>query len=157
VALIVGIVFYLLQVSIAFSGDMHGHQASLRNLFFDPSCDSGLAIFMYAAMALAVLGIVLLLVPQLRRREEMLVVAAGAIILACWLDKGLASSLGEFMPNSFGQITGYAVSLNEIAIICGVYGIGLLVVSVLYKVVFAVFKGSGNAVAEAGEQEGGEA
>ncbi len=133
-------IFYILQVNIAFTNDMTSHQASLLNLFVGSGGQSGIAPFMWVAIALAALGILLLLVPGLRRNKNILLMAAIMIVLACWLDKGLASSLGEFMPNSFGQITDYAVPINEIAVICGVYAIGLLVVSVLYKVVFAVVK-----------------
>ncbi|MDR1185500.1 MAG: hypothetical protein LBK67_12005, partial [Coriobacteriales bacterium] len=60
------------------------------------------------------------------------------VFLACWLDKGLGLILGGFVPNSFERISEYVPTFNEIAIICGIYGLGLLVLSILYKVVVAV-------------------
>ncbi|HBT95983.1 MAG TPA: hypothetical protein DEB24_07910 [Coriobacteriia bacterium] len=141
IAMIIGLILYVLQFVVAFSGHMPDHQESLANLFFAPEGHSGIAPFMWAAVVFSLVGIALGL-PAFRREAKIVPLAPVLLIAACWLDKGLASSLGEFMPNSFGWISDYVVPFNEIAVICGVYAIGLLMMSLLYKVVFSVVKAS---------------
>ncbi|MDR1184828.1 MAG: polysulfide reductase NrfD [Coriobacteriales bacterium] len=137
-AMIVNVFFFLLEVFTAFYSNVPGHKASLLYLFFGLDRHDNLVPFMWIAAVLAFLGILLLLIPRLRRNARVLPVALVAVFLACWLDKGLGLILGGFVPNSFERISEYVPTFNEIAIICGIYGLGLLVLSILYKVVVAV-------------------
>ncbi|MEG2933933.1 MAG: hypothetical protein RR842_10160, partial [Gordonibacter sp.] len=41
-------------------------------------------------------------------------------------------------PNSFGQVVEYTPALNEVLVILGVYAIGLLVLTALFKIVVDV-------------------
>ncbi len=142
-ALIANIFFYLLEVFTAFYSGVPGHQASMLYLFAGFEGHGNLVPIMWTATVLAFLGVLLLVVPKLRRNLKVLPVALAATFLACWLDKGIGFVLGGFVPNSFERITEYLPTLNEILIILGVYALGLFVLTILYKVVLAVRRDAG--------------
>lgn len=142
-AMIANIFFFFLEVYTAFYSGMPGHQASLLYLFFGLEGHNNLVPFMWTAAALAFLGVILLMVPKLRRNLKVLPIALLSIFFACWLDKGLALVLGGFVPNSFDRVTEYLPTVNEIMLICGVYATAIFVLTVLYKVVIAVREANG--------------
>ncbi|HUS89893.1 MAG TPA: menaquinol oxidoreductase, partial [Desulfosporosinus sp.] len=43
-----------------------------------------------------------------------------------------------FVPNSFERVIEYVPTLNEISVTLGVYAIGFLLITVLYKVAISV-------------------
>ncbi|MEG1168388.1 MAG: NrfD/PsrC family molybdoenzyme membrane anchor subunit [Gordonibacter sp.] len=137
-AIIANVFFFLLEVYTAFYSNIPGHMAALEYLFVGLEGSSSLVPFMWAAAVLAFLGILFLVVPKLRKNRKTLVVALVAVFLACWLDKGLGLVLGGFVPNSFGQVVEYTPALNEVLVILGVYAIGLLVLTALFKIVVDV-------------------
>ncbi len=139
-AMIINIFFFVLELFTAFYSGVPGHQASFIYLFFGLEEYSGLVPVMWTAVVLALGGVLLLLVPKLRRNLKVLPIALVAVFLACWLDKGIGLVLGGFVPDSFGRVTDYIPTVNELLVICGVYGIGLLVLTILYKVTIAVRK-----------------
>lgn len=112
--------------------------ASLKYLFGGLDGHNNLVAFMWIAAFLAFAGITMLLIPKLRRNEKVLPLALIAVFIAAWLDKGIGLVLGGFVPNTFGRVTEYIPTVNEIAIIIGIYAIGLLLLTILYKVVVGV-------------------
>jgi len=137
-AMIANVFFFLLEVFTAFYSGIPGHQTSLLYLFVGLGEHNNLVPIMWTAAVFAFVGILLLLVPRLRKNLKVLPVALTAVFLACWLDKGIALVLAGFVPNSFEHITEYFPTLNEILIICGIYALGLFILSVLFKIVIAV-------------------
>jgi molybdopterin-containing oxidoreductase family membrane subunit len=137
-ALIANIFFFVLEVFTAYYSGIPGHQASLQYLFFGLEGHDNLVGIMWTAVCLAFFGLLLLVLPSLRRNFKVLPVALAATFIACWLDKGIGLVLGGFVPNSFERVTEYLPTLNEIVIICGVYGLGLFILTILYKVAIAV-------------------
>ena len=137
-AMIANVFFFLLEVFTAFYSGIPGHQTSLIYLFFGLEGHNNLVPFMWTATVLAFMGIGLLLVPKLRKSLKVLPVALASVFFACWLDKGIALVLAGFIPNSFERITEYIPTLNEIMVICGIYALGLFILTILYKVVIAV-------------------
>jgi molybdopterin-containing oxidoreductase family membrane subunit len=137
-AMIINVFFFLLEIFTAFYSGVPGHQASLTYLFFGLEGHAQLAPAMWTAAVLAFVGIAMLLVLQLRQNTAALIVALLAVFLGCWLDKGLGLILGGFVPNSFERVVDYVPTLNEIGVIAGVFALGMLVLTLLYKVVIAV-------------------
>ena len=150
-AMIANVFFFVLEIFTAFYSNIPSHMASLEYLFFGLDGSGQLVPFMWTAVVLAFLGLFLLLVPKLRRNHKTLVVALLAVFFACWIDKGLGLVLAGFVPNSFEQVVDYIPKLNEILVIVGVYGIGFLVLTVLYKVAVDVHE---NALAPAHGEDG---
>jgi molybdopterin-containing oxidoreductase family membrane subunit len=137
-AMIANLFFFLLEIFTAFYSNIPGHMATFRVLFTGMDGFNNLVPFMWGFVILAVIGITMLLIPPLRRNEKYLTLALAAVFVAAWLDKGVALVLGGFAPNAFGRVTGYIPSLTEITVILGVYAVGALLLTILYKVVIDV-------------------
>ena len=65
-------------------------------------------------------------------------IACVATFLSLWIEKGFGLIVGGFVPNPFETITEYWPTLPETAIALGVWAIGFLVLTVLYKTVVTV-------------------
>jgi len=55
------------------------------------------------------------------------------VFLSVWLDKGIGLIVPAFVPSPLGQITDYAPSLPEILISLGIWAVGALIVTVLFR------------------------
>jgi Ni/Fe-hydrogenase subunit HybB-like protein len=84
------------------------------------------------------IGIILTVNPATRKNETSLASACAVIIMGTWIDKGLGMISGGFVPNPLHEVNEYAPSMPEIGITLGVYAIGALVLTVLYKMVVGV-------------------
>jgi molybdopterin-containing oxidoreductase family membrane subunit len=60
------------------------------------------------------------------------------VVLAIWIEKGLAMVVTGFIPSPLGEVTEYAPTAPEVAITLGVYALGFFVLTVLYRVVVNV-------------------
>jgi molybdopterin-containing oxidoreductase family membrane subunit len=58
--------------------------------------------------------------------------------VSLWIDKGFGLIVGGFVPNMFEQVRPYWPTLPEATISIGVWAIGILVLSILYKVAVTV-------------------
>ncbi|WP_283171156.1 sulfate reduction electron transfer complex DsrMKJOP subunit DsrP [Curtanaerobium respiraculi] len=137
-ATIVNVFFFLCEVYTSFYSNIPGHMAPIQYLFVGLDGQNGMVPFMWEAAIFAFAGIGMLLFKKVRRNLKALPFALVMVFLACYLDKGVGLVLGGYNPNSFGDIVGYVPTLNELTIIAGVYAIGLLVLTFLYKVVVDV-------------------
>jgi molybdopterin-containing oxidoreductase family membrane subunit len=93
---------------------------------------------MWTAVFLAFAGILLLVFPKTRKNGKILPFALLAIIVANWIDKGMILIVAGFVPNSFERVIEYSPTLNEILVTLGVYAIGFLLITILYKVAISV-------------------
>jgi molybdopterin-containing oxidoreductase family membrane subunit len=137
-AMILNVFFVLLEFFTVYYGQVPGEIHSLKFLFFGYEGHAALVPFMWTAAALAVLGIALLVVPGTRHNEGLAAVAAVAIFVACWIDKGVGMMVAGFTPTPFERVTDYVPSGPEVAITLGVYALGALVITVLYKIAIGV-------------------
>ena len=60
------------------------------------------------------------------------------MFFSIWLEKGLGMVVTGFIPSTLETITEYLPTLPEIIITIGVYGIGALILTVLYKIVITI-------------------
>lgn len=137
-AMILNVFFALLEVFTAFYSQIPSHMHSLEYLFAGLEGHGRLVPFMWTAVVLAAGGIVLLIVPSTRRNEKTLAVAAAAVFLAAWIDKGMGLVVGGFVPNPFEKVVEYAPTAPELLITLGVWAIGFFVLTVLYKIAISV-------------------
>jgi molybdopterin-containing oxidoreductase family membrane subunit len=94
--------------------------------------------WMTASTVLSILGLLLLLFPQVRRREGMLALACVMVVVALWIEKGLGLVITGFVPSPLGYYNEYWPSTQEVLIGLGVYGIGAFVLTILYKIAVGV-------------------
>jgi molybdopterin-containing oxidoreductase family membrane subunit len=60
------------------------------------------------------------------------------VFLSLWIDKGLGLIVGGFIPSSLGAITEYTPTVPEMLITLGIWSLGLLMITVFYKITLSV-------------------
>jgi molybdopterin-containing oxidoreductase family membrane subunit len=93
---------------------------------------------MWTAITLATTAIVLLLLPATRKNATILAPACATVIVSVWIDKGLGLIVPGFIPNPLGEVFEYMPTINEALIVLGVWAVGGLILTLLYKVVLGV-------------------
>jgi molybdopterin-containing oxidoreductase family membrane subunit len=137
-AMAANVFFFLLEVFTALYSGIPGHAHPIVYLFAGLDGHTMLVPWMRAAAILAFIGLGLLIYPKTRENEGTLKFALVAVIIAAWIDKGMGLVVGGFVPNPFEGVTEYSPTAPELAITFGVYAVGLLVLTLLYKVAIAV-------------------
>ena len=89
-------------------------------------------------MILMIIGIILTVNPITRKNEGVLAVACVVIFLGTWIDKGLGMIAGGFTPNPLHHINEYIPTWQEILIALGVWAMGFLILTVLFKIAVGV-------------------
>jgi molybdopterin-containing oxidoreductase family membrane subunit len=125
-------------VFVVFYSNIPSHMDHMKYLFVGLHGHNSLVPFMWTAMALMVLAIILLVNPVTRKNETVLAVACVTVFIGTWIDKGLGMISGGFVPSPLHHVTEYAPTIPEIIITLGVYAVGFLVLTVLFKIVVSV-------------------
>jgi len=136
-AMIANVFFYICEVFTAFYSSIPDEMAAFKYVFVGLDGHHSLVPFMWTATFLAFLGIALLVFPT-RKNKVLLPIALLSIFFANWIDKGVVLIIAGFVPNSFDRVTEYFPTSNEISIVLGVYAIGFLILTILYKVAISV-------------------
>ena len=137
-AICVNVFFFLCEIFVTFYSQIPEHMDHIKYLFVGLHGKGILVPWMWTSMALMVIGIILLVNPITRKNEAVLSVACVAVFIGTWIDKGLGMISGGFVPNPLHQINEYVPTLPEVGITLGVYAIGALVLTVLYKIAVSV-------------------
>jgi len=137
-AMTINIFFVLVELFTALYGAMPHHVEAFAYLFRGLEGRAALTPWTWAGDIIAVACTALLLVPAIRRQERWLALLCVGVITAIWIEKGLALVVAGFIPSPLGIVTEYAPTLPEIAITIGVYGVGGLLLTALYKLVLSV-------------------
>ena len=93
---------------------------------------------MWTSVILACAAIVLLANPRTRENHGFLSAACLAVFVSIWIDKGLGLVVPGFVPSPTGEISEYIPAPLEIMIVAGVWALGGLILTLLYKVVLGV-------------------
>lgn len=143
-AMCINVFFFLMEVFTAFYSQIPGHMHPITFLFTGHDGHGAwINGWMWTAVVCALLSLALLIPPSLRQNEQILPWALGILVLACWIDKGLGLMIAGFTPNMFEGVTPYAPSIVEILIALGVFSIGALILSLLWKIALEVKKEAG--------------
>ncbi len=137
-AICINVFFFLCEVFVVFYSNIPSHMAHMKYLFVGLHGHNSLVPFMWTSMALMVLAIILLVNPITRKNETVLAVACVTVFIGTWIDKGLGMISGGFVPSPLHHVTEYAPTIPEIIITLGVYAVGFLVLTVLFKIVVSV-------------------
>ncbi|MFQ3573720.1 MAG: NrfD/PsrC family molybdoenzyme membrane anchor subunit, partial [Thermodesulfovibrionales bacterium] len=137
-------VFFLgLEFFTAFYSGIPGHTHPFVYLYAGLDGYSKLVPLMWLSSILAVVSLVLLIFPQLRRNETILAIASICVFFSLWIDKGFGLIVGGFVPNPFEKITEYWPTIPEATISLAVWAVGALVLTVLYKIAVSIKETSG--------------
>jgi Ni/Fe-hydrogenase subunit HybB-like protein len=125
-----------LEFFTAFYSQIPGHMHPFGHLY--AHSETPLVPMMWASTILAVVSLTMLLFPRIRKNEGTLALACVMLFISLWIDKGFGLVIGGFIPNPFEEVHEYWPTLPETMITIGVWSIGFLVLSVLYKVAISV-------------------
>jgi len=137
-AMSINVFFVLMELFTALYSNIPEHVLHFQYLFFGLEGKTRLVPWMWASVTLALTSLTLLIVPRTRRNETTLILACAALFVSIWIEKGLGMVVTGFVPNPLGVVTEYWPTLPEIMIALGVYAIGLLVITLLYKIALSV-------------------
>jgi molybdopterin-containing oxidoreductase family membrane subunit len=114
------------------------HTDHLKYLFFGLHGKGVLVPWMWTSMGLMLGAIILLVVPATRRHEGVLAVSCVMVFIGAWIDKGLGLISGGFVPNPLHEVNEYMPTGPEVMITLGVWAVGFLVLTILYKIAVSV-------------------
>jgi molybdopterin-containing oxidoreductase family membrane subunit len=137
-AIIINVFFVLLEIFTVFYSGIEEHIQHFKYLFVGLHGKSNLVPFMWVSVVLAISAIVILINPRTRKQENLLVFACIAVFLSIWIEKGMGLVVTGFIPSPLDKVTEYMPTLPEVLISLGIYGIGFLILSILYKVVLTI-------------------
>ncbi len=137
-AIMLNVFFLLCEVFTVFYAQIPEHMDHFKYLFVGLKGHGALIPWMWTSMSLMVFAIIMLLIPSVRRNEKTLAIACVAIFIGTWIDKGLGLISAGFVPNPLHHVNEYIPTIPEIMITIGVYAIGALVLTLLYKMAISI-------------------
>jgi molybdopterin-containing oxidoreductase family membrane subunit len=137
-AICVNVFFFLCEVFVAFYSNIPEHMDHLKYLFIGLHGHGAYVPWMWTSMSLMLIGIILTVNPITRKNEGVLAVACVAIFLGTWIDKGLGMIAGGFTPNPMHEVVEYIPSVPEILIALGVWAMGFLILTALFKIAVGI-------------------
>jgi Ni/Fe-hydrogenase subunit HybB-like protein len=137
-AICINVFFFLCEIFVAFYSQIPGHMDHIKYLFVGLHGHGALVPWMWSSMILMAIGIVLTVTPATRKNETSLAIACAGSFVGTWIDKGLGMISGGFVPSPLHDVNEYAPTIPEILITLGIYAVGALVLTVLYKMAVGV-------------------
>ncbi len=137
-ALATSVFFVLVELFTVFYSQIPEHMEHYRFLFAGLHGYDTIATWMTVSALCAAAALVLLISPRTREKEALLAVACVCVFLSLWIEKGLGLIVTGFVPSPLEKITRYTPTGPEIAITLGVWAVGFLIITVLYKIFISV-------------------
>jgi len=136
VVLISGLINVFLLISEVFTEFYadSAHVASIRYLYFGLHGHNELVPWIWSSMAMNITALLMLVSRKFENRGVILRnLPLLMLIVAIWIEKGMGLVFPGFIPTPLGEIVEYLPSLNEVLVSAGIWGCGLLVMSLLIK------------------------
>ncbi len=137
-AMVINIFFTGVEFFTALYSDMPHHTMAFEYMFRGIEGHNSLAPWMWTGMSIALISAILLIIPKIRANERFLPFLCVGVITSIWIEKGMGIVVTGFVPSPLGKIVDYSPTGAEVMVTVGVYGIGLLVLTLLYKIVVEV-------------------
>ena len=149
-ALVTSIFFVLVELWTVFYSQVPEDMEHFRFLFAGLEGYDTIANWMSVSVVCALAGLALLMNPRTRANETTLAVACVAVFLSLWIEKGLGLLVTGFVPTPLGKVVRYTPAGGEMAIAVGIWAMGFLIITILYKIFVSVRR-----EADAGQAESG--
>jgi Ni/Fe-hydrogenase subunit HybB-like protein len=132
-------VFFLgLEFFTAFYSNIPGHMHSFIYLYKGLDGHAELVPLMWISAIFAAVSLAMLLFPGIRKNEGTLALACVMLFISLWIDKGFGLIIGGFVPNMLDEVRPYWPTRQESIITLGVWAIGFLILTYLYKIAISV-------------------
>ena len=137
-AMCLNVFFILMEVFTTVYSGIPEHLHHMQFMYLGLDGVNTLVPWMWASSILAIFSLVLLINPKTRMKENILAIACVMVFISLWIEKGFALITTGFTPTPFDTVTRYVPTLTEVMITLGIYALGFLIVTLLYKVVIGV-------------------
>jgi molybdopterin-containing oxidoreductase family membrane subunit len=137
-AFITSIFFVLVELWTVFYSQVPDDLEHYRFLFVGLEGYNTIAHGMTVAVISGAAAVVLLINPRTREKESFLAVACVLVFFSLWIEKGLSLLVTGFVPSPLGHITRYTPTGPEVVIAIGIWAMGFLIITVLYKIFLSV-------------------
>jgi len=124
-AMAVNVFFVLMELFTVLYSNIPEHMSHFEYLFLGLDGANNLVPWMWTS---AVFGVV------------SLILACILLFISLWIDKGLGLVVAGFIPNPLHYVIDYVPTIPEIGISVGIYAMGLLIVTGLYKIALSIRK-----------------
>ena len=139
-AMCVNVFFLLVELFTALYSNIPEHTKHFELMFFGLEGNMRLVPWMWTAMSLSIVALLLLINPSTRKNESTLTLACIAIFAAVWIEKGMVMIVTGFIPSPLGKVVDYWPTLTEAMISVAIWAMGIFVVTIFYKVAVAIRK-----------------
>jgi Ni/Fe-hydrogenase subunit HybB-like protein len=137
-AILINVFFFFCEVFTVFYSQIPHEMIHFQYLFQGIGDKARLVPWMWFAITGMSVAALLMVNPKIRKNETTLALTCGLIIITTYIDKGLGLMTGGFVPNPLERVVEYWPTVPEFLISLGVYSIGALILTVLYKVAISV-------------------
>jgi len=137
-ATLINVFFFFCEVFTVFYSQIPDHLMHFQYLFWGVDGFGRLVPFMWFSIIGMTIAALLLVNPKFRRDETTLAALCGMVIITTWIDKGLGLMTGGFVPNPLEKITEYWPTVPEALIALGIWALGFLILTILYKVAVSI-------------------
>jgi Ni/Fe-hydrogenase subunit HybB-like protein len=137
-AILINVFFFFCEVFTVFYSQIPHEMLTFKYLFMGLDGHARLVPWMWFAIGGMTVAALLMVSPKIRENETSLALVCGLIIITTYIDKGLGLMTGGFVPNPLEHVVEYWPTLPEFLITLGVYSVGALVLTILYKVAVSV-------------------
>ncbi len=120
--------------------DTH-HLSPMTYLYAGLQGKDALTPWIWIAFAFNVIAFVIFLIPATRKNFATLNLGCVLIVLGIWIEKGIGLIIPGFIPATLGEVWEYVPTSIEILVTLGIWAIGLLVFTLLLKVIIPIETG----------------
>ncbi len=139
-----------LQISLFFIGvelftDFYNegaHAASVRYLYFGLEGMNALVPWIWSALAMNLVAVVILTIHPLRRQRRFLNIACVLAFFGIWIEKGMGFVVPGFIPTPLGEVFEYSPTAVELVLSAGIWAFGALVFTLLARASIAIETGA---------------
>jgi Ni/Fe-hydrogenase subunit HybB-like protein len=137
-AMAINVFFVLMELFTALYSNIPEDAEHFQFLFVGLGGNTTLVPWMWASAILSVAALALLINPGTRHNEKTLAAACAFVFVGLWIEKGLGLIIAGFEPSPLGKVVTYVPTLPEIVIALGVYSVGLMLITLFYKITLSV-------------------
>jgi Ni/Fe-hydrogenase subunit HybB-like protein len=137
-AILINVFFFFCEVFTVFYSQIPHEMLHFKYLFMGIDGHARLVPWMWFAITGMTVAALLMVSPKIRENDTTLALTCGLIIITTYIDKGLGLMTGGFVPNPLEHVVEYWPTVPEFLITLGVYSVGALVLTILYKVAVSV-------------------
>ena len=117
------------------------HAASMRYLYFGLDGLGALRPYLWTALVLNLIAVVILTINPLRQQRRLLNIACVMAFIGIWLEKGMGLVVPGYIPTPLGEVFEYTPTAIELGVSAGIWATGALVFTLLAKASVAIEQG----------------